>query len=282
MPERTSESGHTRQDEAQQGRDDYLDRFSGLARLYGEDGLATLRNAHLAVIGLGGVGSWAAESFARSGVGELTLVDLDELCVTNTNRQIHALEGTIGKSKVEVMAERIATINPHCRVHAEQCFFNERTLEDILSRPLAGVIDAIDAVRPKCLLLAECHRRGIPVIACGGAGGLRDASQIQITDLARTFNDALLHQVRKNLRSNYGFPNGEGSKKKKFGIRAVFSPEDTVFPQADGCVSQERPSDAPAGLRCDAGLGTATHITATFGLLAAGDLLNELVDACTR
>lgn len=257
--------------------DDYLNRFSGVARLYGTQALETFRGSHVAVVGIGGVGSWVAESLARSGIGELTLVDLDELCLTNVNRQIHALDGQIGRSKVQTMAERIAGINPACMVHAKECFFSERTVENILN-PLPGsrrlVIDAIDAVRPKCLLLAECRKRDLPVIACGAAGGRRDATLIQMADLSRTFNDALLHQVRKNLRGNFGFPSGE--KPKKFGIPAVFSPEDAVYPQADGCVSTDRPDDLPAGLRCDAGYGTATHITATFGLFAAGEALRIL------
>ena len=255
--------------------DDYLQRFSGVARLYGQDALARFRTSHLAVIGIGGVGSWAAEALARSGIGELTLVDLDELCLTNVNRQIHALDGVVGRSKVEVMSERIVAINPACLVHREERFFTDKTAGEILDRGFDGVVDAIDAVRPKCLLLAECRRREIPVIACGAAGGRVDATRIEVADLARTRNDALLHQVRKNLRGNYGFPSGENSG-KKFGIRAVFSPEDALYPTADGCVSTERPEDLPAGLRCDAGYGSATHITASFGLFAAGELLNLL------
>lgn len=251
-------------------------RFSGLARLYGEKGLAQIRQAHIAVIGIGGVGSWSAEALARSAVGAITLVDLDEICVTNTNRQIHTLSDTVGQSKVAVMAARIAAINPDCQVSTHECFFSDKNANELLSADFTGVIDAIDSVRQKCLLLAECRQRAIPVITCGGAGGRIDPTRIEISDLSRTYNDALLHQVRKNLRSNYRFPSGEGSKKKKFGIPAVFSPEEVVFPQGDGCVSPERPEDTPAGLRCDAGLGAATHITATFGLLAAGELLNQI------
>ena len=256
------------------------DRFSGLARLYGEQGLSALGRAHVAVIGIGGVGSWACESLARSGVGELTLVDLDDLCVTNTNRQIHALASTVGQPKAEVMAQRIAAINPGCRLHVENRFFNDKSVDEVLGPSLDGVIDAIDSVRPKCLLLAECRRRAIPVITCGAAGGRCEATLIRVADLSRTFNDALLHQVRKNLRGNYSFPSGEGSR-KKFGIRAVFSPEDARYPQGDGCVSTERPAGQPAGLRCDAGFGTVTHITATFGLLAAGEIVNQIAQPHT-
>ena len=251
----------------------YHDRFSGIARLYGNSGSDAIRRAHVAVIGIGGVGSWSAEALARTGVGEITLVDLDDICVSNTNRQIHALSQTVGQSKVNVMAERLHSINPECHLNAEDYFLTEKTLESVLDRPLTGVIDAIDAVRPKCLLLAECVKRGIPVVTCGAAGGRRDANLIRTEDLSRSFNDALLHQVRKNLRSNYGFPSGEGSR-KKFDIRAIFSPEDVLYPQGDGCVSHERSPTQAAGFRCDAGLGAVTHVTATFGLLAAGEMIN--------
>jgi tRNA A37 threonylcarbamoyladenosine dehydratase len=258
--------------------DDYLQRFSGIARLYGSAVLERFRNAHLAVIGIGGVGSWAAEALARSGIGEFTLVDLDELCLTNVNRQVHALDGLAGRSKVQVMAERIAGINPTCRIHAESCFFTEKTAETILRRSLTGIIDGIDSVRPKCLLLAEARRRGIPIVTTGAAGGRRDATRIVVEDLARTSNDALLLQVRKDLRNHYGFPSGD-PKRKKFGIPTVFSLEDPVYPQADGCVSPVRPQDLPSGLRCDVGYGSATHITATFGLFAVGELLKIVAAA---
>ena len=145
----------------------YHDRFSGIARLYGNSGSSAIRGAHVAVIGIGGVGSWSAEALARTGVGEITLVDLDDICVSNTNRQIHALSQTIGQSKVNVMAERLHAINPECHLNAEDYFLTEKTLASVLDRPLTGVIDAIDAVRPKCLLLAECVKRGIPVVTCG-------------------------------------------------------------------------------------------------------------------
>ena len=258
--------------------DSYHDRFSGIRRLYGDSGSASLQRAHVAVIGIGGVGSWSAEALARTGLGEISLVDLDDVCISNTNRQIHALSQTVGQPKVQVMAERLGAVNPDCILHAEDYFFTEKTLEAILDRPLSGVIDAIDTVRPKCLLLAECVTRGIPVISCGAAGGRCDATRIQVEDLSRTFNDALLHQVRKNLRSNHGFPSGAGSR-KKFGIRAIFSPEETRYPAGDGCVSHKRPTTPTTGLRCDAGLGAVTHVTATFGLLAAGEMINLLTSS---
>ncbi|MFP6867710.1 MAG: tRNA threonylcarbamoyladenosine dehydratase [Roseibacillus sp.] len=259
--------------------DDYLQRFAGIARLYGRDALDRFRAAHVAVIGIGGVGSWAAEALARSGVGELTLVDLDDLCVTNINRQIHAIEGTIGHSKIGVMAQRIAAINPACEVHTVECFFSERAVNKVLipkTSQLCAVIDAIDVFGPKSLLLAECRQRSIPVVSCGAAGGRTDPSRIQVADLSLTHNDALLNQVRRKLRSDYGFPNGE--KPRRFGIPAVFSPENAVFPQSDGSVSADRPANLPPGLRCDAGYGSATHLTATFGFFAAGEILKHIAD----
>ncbi len=257
---------------------DYQQRFAGIARLYGPEVLEKFRCTHLAVIGIGGVGSWAAEALARSGIGELTLVDLDELCLTNVNRQIHALDGQLGRAKVEAMADRIAGINPSCEVHDLASFFSQRTVDEVLSpqgRDLCAVIDAIDVFGPKSLLLSACRTRSLPVVTCGAAGGRRDPSLVEVADLSRTHNDALLNQVRRKLRSDYGFPSGE-KKAKRFDIPAVFSPENAVYPQSDGSVSEERPGNLSPGLRCDAGYGSVTHITASFGLFAASEILNRI------
>ena len=147
--------------------DDYNERFGGIARLYGTTGLAKLRSAHVAVIGVGGVGSWTAEALARSGVGNITLVDLDEVCVNNTNRQNHALEGANGKAKVHQQSARISKINPDCKVILHQKFFTEETAESILKDDFSYLVDAIDGLSNKCLLLNECRKREIPVITCG-------------------------------------------------------------------------------------------------------------------
>ena len=165
-----------------------------------------LRAAHVCVIGIGGVGTWAAEALARSGVGALTLVDLDEVCVTNINRQLHALTETIGRAKVEVMAERIRAINPDCRVTAEQKFFNGQTAAELLAPKFDFVLDAIDSVTNKVLLLAGCREKNLPVVACGGAGGRRDGTQIRAADLAKVTHDRLLAEVRRNLRKEFHFP----------------------------------------------------------------------------
>lgn len=257
--------------------DPYLDRFSGIGRLYGLPVLERFRRAKIAVVGIGGVGCWAAECLARSGIGSVTLIDADDLCVTNTNRQIHALDGTYGQPKVGVMASRLRAIQPEIEVVERQEFLSDKNVDGFLDAGFEGVIDAIDAVRAKCVLLAKCKERDIPVIACGGAGGRRDPSRIRVDDLAKTRDDALLMAVRKRLRDQHGFPKSRpGEKPKKFRIEAVWSSEPPLFPTCYGGVSHERPDDLPSGLRCDAGYGTATHVTAVFGMIAAGRLLERL------
>lgn len=259
--------------------DPYLERFSGIARLYGRTALETFRRSHVAVVGIGGVGCWAAECLARSGIGALTLIDADDLCVTNTNRQIHALDGTYGKPKVGVMAERLRAIQPEIVVTERQEFISDRNVDDFLDAGFDAVIDAIDAVRAKCVLLARCRDRGVPVVACGGAGGRRDVTAIRVADLARTKDDALLMAVRKRLRDEHGFPKAPaGEKIRKFHIEAVFSDEPPLFPTCDGGVSHDKPDELPAGIRCDAGYGTATHVTAVFGMTAAGRVLERLAE----
>lgn len=230
------------------------------------------------VVGLGGVGSWAVEALARSGVGMLTLVDLDDLCLTNTNRQIHAVTSTIGRSKAAVLAERVHAINPEARCQVEESFYTEKNSPALLVRAPDLVIDAIDSVRPKCHLLATCHSQGLPVIACGGAGGRIDPGQVRIDDLSRTHGDPLLLSVRKRLRAEYQFPKADPVKKKsrKFAVPAVFSPESPRFPGCDGEITHERPAGLPGTIKCDAGYGAATHVTATFGHHLASWVLNEL------
>ncbi|NWK54737.1 tRNA threonylcarbamoyladenosine dehydratase [Verrucomicrobiaceae bacterium N1E253] len=258
-------------------------RFGGIARLYGEPALEQFQQARVCVVGIGGVGSWSVESLARSGVGHITMIDLDEICITNINRQLHAMDGEIGRQKTAAMAKRVEAINPDCQIHCLETFFSERNADEILDSGFDFVIDAIDHVRAKCLLLAGCHQRQIPVVACGGAGGLTDPTQIKIDDLSRSYNDALLNQVRKNLRSNYGFPAGGDPQKKikakKFGIPCVFSPESPVFPQCDGSVSINRPSSGEKQgnrLNCASGFGSITHMTATVGLFATSQCLKTL------
>lgn len=246
--------------------DDYMERFGGIGRLYGASGLQRLRAARVMVVGIGGVGSWVAEALARSGVGAIDLVDLDDICVTNINRQIHALESTVGASKIKTMEKRLKEISPMIRVIRHDCFYGERTADGCLSQPLNVVIDAIDNARLKAHLLAQARQRGMAAVCVGGAGGRIDPAKIRTDDLSRSHGDPLLQQVRKRLRSEHEFePHGRG----RFRIPCVFSDEPPRFPWADGSIRCERPEDSPTALHCDAGLGSITHVTATMGMFAA-------------
>jgi tRNA A37 threonylcarbamoyladenosine dehydratase len=252
---------------------DFDQRFSGIQRLYGKDGLDRLRRAHVCVVGIGGVGSWAVEALARTGIGEITLVDLDEVCVSNVNRQLHALDGAIGSPKVQAMAERIRLINPEIVVHAREEFFSESNAEEILSPKFDCVFDAIDNVPNKCLLIARCREKNLSVVTCGGAGGRRDPTKIQVADLAKTTHDSLLQAVRKQLRDKFGFPREE---RKLFGIDCVFSPETPVFPHSDGTVCAQREAGSDLRLNCESGYGTATFVTGTFGFVAAAKIVEKI------
>jgi tRNA A37 threonylcarbamoyladenosine dehydratase len=252
-------------------------RFSGISRLYGQSAFEQFCRARVAIVGIGGVGSWAVEALARSGVGHLTLIDLDEICLTNINRQLHATDDQIGRLKTTAMAERVRQINPLIEVEEKQTFYSETNAEILLGAGFDCVIDAIDAVRQKCHLIANCKLRNIPVITCGGAGGKRDPSRIEVADLAMTCHDALLEQTRKRLRADHDFPKAPTGKRiNKFGVTAVFSTEAPMFPQEDGSVSCERPAGTNLRLNCASGYGTATPVTATFGLIAAAQALEIL------
>lgn len=265
------------QQRASENADDYAFRFGGLARLFGTKGLERLRGSHVCVVGVGGVGSWVVEALARSGIGALTLVDLDEICVSNINRQLPALNSTVGRAKVEVLAERVRDIHPECRIDARQEFFTESTAASVLSAPYTHVVDAIDAVKNKCLLIAQCLERKLPLTVCGGAGGRRDATRVGMEDLARVTQDRLLAEVRRRLRKEYGFPRGD----RKFGIACVCSPEPPIFPRVDGSVCATRepsPEGQSLRLNCDWGFGSAAFVTATFGMVAAGYVVQRIVE----
>jgi tRNA A37 threonylcarbamoyladenosine dehydratase len=239
-------------------------RFGGLERLYGAQGLRRLLESSVCVVGIGGVGSWAAEALARSAVGHLTLVDLDDVCVGNVNRQLHALDGVIGRPKVEVMAERIRAIHPACEVRPVPEFFTETTAAAILETRFDWVVDAIDQAANKCLLIARCREKGVSIVSSGGAGGRANPAAIQVADLARTSHDALLQQVRKKLREEYGFSR---DPKALFGVPCVFSTEPARVP-----------GECPAGARlnCDSGYGTASFVTGAFGLMAAWRVVSKI------
>ncbi len=246
-------------------------RFGGIARLVSQAGLARLRAAHVCVVGLGGVGSWTVEALARSGVGALTLIDLDEVCVTNVNRQLHALEGTVGRAKVAVMAERVRLINPECRVTAVPEFFTEHSAQRLLAPDFTYVVDAIDALGNKCRLLALCRARGLPAITCGAAGGRLDATAVRVADLADATHDRLLAEVRKRLRQEHGFP----PPGQKLAVAAVFSPEAPVLPEPPACAAAG-PGSVPPRLNCEWGYGAATFVTGTFGFAAAGWVVRRI------
>ena len=250
-------------------------RFGGIRRLYSKEGLERLRRAHVCVVGIGGVGSWAVESLARSGVGRLTLVDMDDVCVSNVNRQIHALDGELKKTKVAVMAHRARAINPEIDVQPVEAFLTRHNAGSLLDADYDHVFDAIDSPREKCLMIAACRDRGIPIITAGGAGGRRDPTRIRVRDLARSEGDRLLQSVRKSLRADHGFPRGG----KKFGVESVFSSERPVYPQSDGSVCEAREADSDLRLDCRSGFGTATFVTGTFGFVAAARIIDRLTGA---
>lgn len=256
---------------------DHEARFGGLGRLLGREALARLRRAHFGVVGVGGVGSWTAEALARGGAGAITLIDLDEVCVSNVNRQLHALDGQIGRPKVVVLAERIRAINPRCRVEAVQEFFVAGNAERLLApaEPFSAVVDAIDSVAHKARLLAACAARGLPVVTTGGAGGKRDGTRLRLGDLGESGGDDLLRQVRKTLRKEHGFPGGEGHC---YGVRAVWSTEAPVYPWADGTCAAAPEPGASTRLDCAAGLGAAVWVTAAFGFAAAQEAVRLVVE----
>lgn len=265
--------------------EDTIQRFGGVARLYGEFALERFLGSHVAVVGIGGVGSWTVEALARSGVGKITMVDLDEICVTNVNRQLHAMDGQVGRQKTEAMRERVRLIHPGCEVVCIEGFYSERSAEMFFAGDFDFVVDAIDRVKEKVHLLDQCKRRGLGVVCCGGAGGLRDPGQIEVADMARVTDDALVAQVRARLRRDFGFPKGGGRKVRKFGIETIFSTERPMFPQCDGGVSEERPSGEDGGdmrLNCASGYGSITHMTATVGLFAAERALRFLAEGKKR
>lgn len=260
---------------------DFERRFGGVRKLYGEAGLAALRQAHVCVVGIGGVGAWAAEALARSAVGRITLIDLDHIAESNLNRQIHALESTLGQAKVEAMAERIRLINPQCQVELIDDFLEVDNLAGYLGRGYSAVIDAIDSVKTKTALVAWCRRNKIKLITCGGAGGQLDPTQIQIADLAKTTQDPLLAKVRQNLRRDYGYSR---DPKKRFEIPAVFSTEQLIYPAEEGAsceVDSAAGAEGVTGLNC-AGFGSSVCVTASFGLIAASWVLRKIVEQAKK
>jgi tRNA A37 threonylcarbamoyladenosine dehydratase len=269
----------------QQDSIDFDRRFGGVARLYGVAALERFKNAHVCIVGVGGVGSWVVEALARSAIGQLTLIDLDNVAESNINRQIQATSETLGKAKVSALAERIAQINPYCKVSEVEDFVTPENLDEMIGvHHFDYVIDAIDSVKAKTALIAYCRQHAIPLITIGAAGGQTDPCKIEIRDLSRTEQEPLLALVRKRLRQNYGFPRGS---KSKFGIDAVFSMEALTMPETAEVCEVDAAAPAAAGvpgvtgLNC-AGFGSSIVVTASFGLAAAAQVLRHLAaDAAT-
>ncbi|WP_395344022.1 tRNA cyclic N6-threonylcarbamoyladenosine(37) synthase TcdA [Ningiella sp. W23] len=253
----------------------FLSRFSGLARLYGNNGLNSLAQARVAVVGIGGVGVWSAEAFARSGIGHITLIDLDDISLSNVNRQMHALSSSLEQSKVEVMKMRILDINPECKVDAIEDFVTKDNCSEYLHTRFDAVVDAVDSVNTKAAMIAHCKRNKIKIVTVGGAGGQIDPTQIHISDLAKTTQDPLLAKVRSELRRKYGFST---NAKRRFSIPAVYSTEQLRYPLGNGEVSFEKQrADGSGKMDCSTGFGSFVGVTASFGMVAATQAINFIV-----
>ena len=262
-------------------------RFGGINRLYGTEALNRLSTAHAIVIGIGGVGSWAAEALARSGIGRLTLVDLDHVAESNFNRQLHAVEPTLGQAKIEAMAQRIALINPRCDVRCIDDFLTPDNVSKLIGTDAQTlVLDAMDQVAAKVALIAWCKKHKQTMVTCGAAGGKLRGELVQVVDLSETTQDPLLAKVRTGLRRDHHFPAGKlktansgksaGNKKTRFGIPAVYSTEAVKRPvqEGDSCTPFDPTGGAP--LAC-AGYGSLVTVTAVFGMVAAGLLIDAVL-----
>ena len=241
-----------------------------------------LSRATVVVVGLGGVGSWAAEALCRSGIGNLVLVDLDDICISNTNRQLHALSSTVGNMKIDEMKRRLSDINPQCNLTLVHDFVSEENVYDILDgiSEITACLDAIDGARGKSSLIAACAKKRIPIVTCGGSAGRTDPTQFTCQDLARVDDDKLLASCRKTLRKDYAFKGGlsfherrsQGKKPEKWNILAVYSTERAKdLPESDG-------SKGGSLRRCDGALGTACFVTGTAGFIAAGKIVEMIAN----
>jgi tRNA A37 threonylcarbamoyladenosine dehydratase len=255
-------------------------RFDRMGRLVGDASMEKLFRTHVMVIGLGGVGSWAAESLARSGVGKITVVDFDEICITNANRQLHALQGLVGKKKAQIMAERLRKINPQADIKEHIQFYNEENSETFFAEKPDYIVDAIDNLTAKCHLIATCRQRGVPVITSGGASARLDPLSVKMTDLAETHTDPLAHQVRKILRSRHEFP-----REGKFGVPCVFSdeipmlPEELTYDNGEGfkCVCPKGQNDLHSCDKRRMIYGNASFVTGNFGLAMASWVVRQVI-----
>ncbi|MDH5732036.1 MAG: tRNA threonylcarbamoyladenosine dehydratase [Gammaproteobacteria bacterium] len=258
-----------------QNSEQFLTRFSSVARVLSESGLQRLQQSHVCIIGLGGVGSWCAEALARSAVGQLTLVDPDVISESNINRQIHSLSSSLGHAKAETLKQRITLINSECIVHTIEAAISDESIQTLLGdHSYDFIIDAIDSVRGKAAIVVYAKQQSIPCIITGGAGGLSDINKIKQADLSKTTNDALLAKLRSQLRRHHGYSRNTS---KKMQVACIYSTEQQRYPQADGGVSFCKPGVSGLSLDCYSGYGSLVHITASFGLHAAGYCIQRLI-----
>lgn len=246
--------------------------FSAVGRVYGDQGRMRLANSHICVVGIGGVGSWVVEAFARSGVGELTIIDHDDVSASNINRQVHADTSSIELAKVDAMQQRVKLINPACVCHTVEDMLVTNNVEKYIDDRFDFVVDAMDSIMFKAALINYCKRSKIPIITIGGAGGRTDPSKISIADLSNTWNDALAAKVRHQLRAKHGFRG-----RRRFRVECVFSSEQARYPTETGEISFKKPGSKAATLDCDTGYGSLVTVTASFGFIAAARVMNKLV-----
>lgn len=248
-------------------------RFGGVKRLYGSQALNQFQQAHIVVIGIGGVGSWVVEALARNAIGSITMIDMDVVVESNINRQLPALSSTLGRNKIDVMKERVLDINPACKVQLIDDFITQDNISQLIPTDCNYVIDCIDSSRVKAALISWCKRQKIKIITIGGAGGQIEPSLIKVSDLSRTIHDPLLSKTRKLLRQNYNFPKNE---KRRFAIPCVYSTEHLTYPANNGEVSANKSEDKNTGLSCAGGIGSSIMVTATFGFTACAYVLKKL------
>lgn len=255
--------------------DNNQDAFAGIARLYGDKAYALIKDMHVCVVGIGGVGSWVVEALARSAVGKITMIDYDTIASSNINRQIHTLSTTLEKKKCTAMLERVKQINPDCMVTIIDDFITLENMPELLSNGYDYVVDAIDSIKFKAGLIYYCRRNKIPVITTGGAGGLTDPTVIKVVDLSKTYNDALAAKVRSTLRDQYNFPK---NTKRSFRVDCVFSSQQQLYPKEDGTVSHQKPGIHGVSLDCRFGYGAASFVTGAFGFIAAAHIIQKYLN----
>ena len=249
-------------------------RFAGVEKLYGKRVLEQFEQSHIIVIGIGGVGSWVVEALARNAIGKLTIIDMDVVAESNINRQLPALSSTIGRNKIDVMAERANDINPDCELVLVDDFITKENIEELIDPDADYVIDCIDNSRVKASLIAWCKRKKIKIITLGGAGGQTRPGLIKVSDLSKTEHDPLLSKTRKMLRQEYGFTT---NKNRRFSIPCVYSTEHLKYSTPIGEITQNKAeADEATGLNCAGGIGSSVMVTASFAFMAVAYVLEKI------